>query len=317
MLSRAAAQGIPETSSANPSAEARRVLCVAEVASGIELDGRLIEPAWSSADSIADLTQIEPKEGASPTGRTVVHVLTTGTAILIGVRADDPDPSRIVSFARERDAVLDEEDHIKVVLDTYLDGRSGYVFAVNPSGARYDAVITEQGKAENANWDAIWEAATRRTATGWSAEIAIPLKSLLFRPGLTEWGFNVERRVQRLQETDRWASPERDYSVTQMSRAGLLIGLPRFGLGLGLIIRPTVTGGAARDSAGASLRNRSHAGIDATQRLGPNTLASLTVNTDFAETEVDTRRVNLTRFPQARAEVQEPIPESDIRGTRS
>jgi hypothetical protein len=295
--SRAVAQGSPKASGADPSVGARRVLRAAEVGSDVEVDGRLTEQAWNSADSIPDLTQTEPKEGGSPTGRTVVRVLTTGTVILIGVRADDPEPSRIVSFARERDAVLDDEDHIKIVLDTYRDGRSGYVFAVNPNGARYDALVAEQGEAENANWDAIWEAATARTATGWSAEIAIPLKSLLFRPGLTEWGLNVERRIQRLQETDRWASPERDYTVTQTSRAGLLTGLPRFELGLGLSVRPSITGGGARDSAGASIRNRSHAGMDATQRLGSNTLASLTVNTDFAETEVDTRRVNLTRFP--------------------
>ncbi len=294
---KAVAQGSPEASGADPSGGARRVLRITEVASGVELDGRLTEPVWSSSDSIADLTQSEPREGIPPTGRTVIHVLTTGAVILIGVRADDPEPSRIVSFARERDAVLDDEDHIKIVLDTYRDGRSGYVFAVNPNGARYDALIAEQGEAENANWDAIWEAATARTATGWSAEIAIPLKSLLFRPGLTDWGFNVERRIQRLQETDRWASPERDYMVTQTSRAGLLTDLPRFEFGLGLSVRPSVTGGGARDSPGASLRNRSHAAVDATQRLGPNTLASLTANTDFAETEVDTRRVNLTRFP--------------------
>ncbi len=293
----AVAQGSPDSSGPDSSVGEGWQLQVSEIAAGVEIDGRLTEPAWSLADSIADLTQSEPQEGYRPSGRTVVHVLTTGAEILIGVRADDPEPSRIVSFARERDAVLDDEDHIKIVLDTYRDGRSGYVFAVNPNGARYDALIVEQGKGENANWDAIWEAAAARTATGWSVEIAIPLKSLLFRPGLTQWGFNVERRIQRLQETDRWASPEPDYQVTQTSRAGRLTGLPRLELGLGLSVRPSVTGGGARDSAGASLRNRSHAGFDATQRLGPNTLGSLTVNTDFAETEVDSRRVNLTRFP--------------------
>src|SRR5205814_1085877 len=85
---------------------------------------------------------------------------------------------------------------------------------------------------ENSSWDAIWEAATARTATGWSAEILIPLKTLLFRPGLTQWGLNVQRRIQRLQETDRWASADHDLSVTQTSRAGLLTNLPLFGLGL-------------------------------------------------------------------------------------
>ncbi|HEY8166852.1 MAG TPA: DUF5916 domain-containing protein [Gemmatimonadaceae bacterium] len=263
----------------------------------MRIDGRLSESVWSTADSISDLTQVEPREGARPSARTVVRILTTEDAVVIGVRADDPEPSRIVSFARQRDAILDSEDHIKIVLDTYLDGRSGYVFAVNPNGARYDALITNQGAGENATWDAVWQAATVRTATGWSAEILIPLKSLLFRPGLTEWGFNLQRRIQRLQETDRWASAERDYKVTQPSRAGLLTHLPHFELGIGLSVRPSVTGGRVRDSASASMQSTSKTSLDATQRLGANTLASLTVNTDFAETEVDARQVNLTRFP--------------------
>jgi uncharacterized protein DUF5916 len=279
------------------SVPARPVLRVAEVVGGLRIDGRLSEPAWGSADSVAALTQIEPGEGVPASMRTVVRVLVTGDAIVVGVRADDPEPSRIVSFARQRDATLDSEDHVKIVLDTYLDGRSGYVFTVNPNGARYDALVAGQSGEENANWDAIWEAGVAHTAAGWSTEILIPVKSLLFRPGLTSWGFNVQRRIQRLQETDRWSSPERDYKVTQTSRAGLLTNLPRFDLGVGLSVRPSVTGGGARDSSGAGMRDESHASLDVTQRLGANTLASLTVNTDFAETEVDARQVNLTRFP--------------------
>jgi len=263
----------------------------------IRVDGRCDEPAWADADSITNLTQVEPVRGATPSARTVIRVLARRDAIIIGVRADDREPARIVTYARQRDAALASEDHIKIVLDTYHDGRSGYVFAINPNGARYDALLGAAGGDENADWDAVWEAATARTPTGWSVEFLIPLKSLLFRPGLDEWGFNVQRRIQRLQETDRWASPEPDHAVTQTSQAGLLAGLPRFDLGLGLTVRPSLTGGGARDSVGAVVRDESHASLDVTQRIGANALASLTVNTDFAETEVDARQVNLTRFP--------------------
>jgi hypothetical protein len=265
--------------------------------SDIRVDGRLDEPEWSSADSIANLTQIEPVEGARPTGTTVVHVLATADALIIGIRADDPEPQRITSFARERDAVLSSEDHVRIVLDTYLDGRSGYVFMVNPNGSRFDALITSQGEGEDSNWDSVWEAATSRSAGGWSAEIRIPARSLLFRPGLSEWGFNVQRRIQRLQETDRWASPDRDVKINQMSRAGLLTSIPPFDLGVGLSVRPSVKGSAGMPAPGANVRHENDASLDVTQRVGANTLASLTVNTDFAETEVDTRRTNLTRFP--------------------
>jgi len=269
----------------------------AAVSDAIRLDGQLTEPAWMTADSIINLTQIEPVEGSRPTGRTVVRVLVIGDAIVFGIRADDPDASRITSFARNRDASLTNEDHIRLVLDTYLDGRSGYVFIVNPHGARYDALVANQGEGENSQWDAIWEAATHRDSAGWSAEIRIPVKSLLFKRGLTEWGFNVERRMQRLLETSRWASPDRDVKINVTSRAGLLTNVPPFDLGLGLSIRPSVTSSIGKPAPATSAISDLAASLDVTKRLGSNTLGSLTVNTDFAETEVDTRRTNLTRFP--------------------
>jgi hypothetical protein len=292
----AKSQEIPP--SAPPATSSRPVLRItAFPRHSIRIDGRLDEPAWNQADSIPELAQVEPTTGAAPTYRTVVKVLTTGNAIVIGVNASDREPSRIVSYARERDASLESEDHIKFILDTYLDGRSGYVFSVNPSGARYDALVSAQEGGENANWDAVWEAAASRNSSGWSVEVGIPFKSILFRRGLTRWGFNIERRIQRLQETDRWAGAVRDFRVTQTSRAGLLVDLPKLDVGLGLSVRPSLTGAGQLDSAKASVLSRGKVSLDATQRLGANTLASLTVNTDFAETEVDTRRVNLTRFP--------------------
>jgi len=278
-------------------AAARPALRVSPATTPIRVDGRMDEPAWRQADSIATLTQIEPREGATPTGLTVVRVLATESELFIGIRADDPDPDRITAFARQRDASLNNEDHVRVVLDTYLDGRSGYVFMVNPNGARFDALITSQGESEDSNWDTIWEAATARDARGWSVEMRIPAKSLLFRTGLSTWGFNVQRRVQRLLENDRWASPDRDVKINMMSRAGLLTDVPSFFLGFGSTVRPGIKASAGIDTIAAPMRMGSDASLDVTQRLGANALASLTINTDFAETEVDSRRTNLTRFP--------------------
>ncbi len=277
----------------------RASLRVGQLGSGFKLDGKLDDAAWARADSIATLTQTEPVEGASPSARTVVRVLADGGGLVFGIRADDPDASRITAFARARDADLSSEDNLKIVLDTYLDGRSGFVFAVNANGARYDALVVNQGEGENANWDAAWEAATARTATGWSAEIRIPARSLLFRRGLTSWAFNVQRRIQRLLETDRWSTPDRDVKFGMTSRAGLLTGIPAFDLGVGMSVRPAVTGAAGVAAPGEQWDGSRHASLDVTQRVGGNALASLTVNTDFAETEVDTRRTNLTRFPLA------------------
>jgi hypothetical protein len=255
---------------------------------------------WADAEAISNFVTIEPEEGGTPAGRTIVKVLASPEEIVVGVRCDDNEPNGIVAFSKARDVAFEDEyqeDHIVLVLDTFQDGRSGYVFSVNPNGARSDGLVIEQGEDVNGDWDTIWEAKTSRNGTGWSAEIRIPIKSLNFKKGLTEWGFNVQRRVERLQETSRWASAKRDYEIYQTSRAGLLTGLPDFDLGVGLSVRPALVGRTRKPEPGVSAEYDSDISLDMTQKLGPNLLSALTINTDFAETEVDIRQINLTRFP--------------------
>jgi hypothetical protein len=275
------------------------------ITAAIRVDGLLNEPDWARADAIEDLTMIEPVQGGRPTGRTLVKVLASPRDLVIGLECDDPDPRGIVSFTKQRDGSMASEDHVEIVLDTFLDGRSGYVFWVNPGAARYDALVNPGGADVNSDWDGIWEAATKRHDRGWSAEIRIPVQTLSFKRGLTTWHFNVQRRIQRLQETERWASPVRDYKLTQMSRAGLLTGLPVFDLGVGLTVRPSTVAGGGTSAPGGAAKGEAHASLDVTERLGSNLLASASANTDFAETEVDTRQTNLTRFslyfPEKRA----------------
>jgi hypothetical protein len=263
----------------------------------IRLDGLLDEKEWGSADAADAFRQTDPVEGAIPTARTVVRILAGPKAIVIGILCEDPEPAGIVSFSVRRDATLTSEDHVRVVLGPFRDGRSGYVFSLNTSGARFDGLVNPGGETTNADWDGIWDAATERIATGWSAEIWIPVQTLSFNPGLREWHFNVERRIQRKLETDRWAFPARQYQMTQTSRAGLMTGLPEFDLGRGLAIRPAVTTGGGVPAPDDEIDGEFQPSLDITQRIGANVLTSLTVNTDFAETEVDTRRTNLTRFP--------------------
>jgi hypothetical protein len=265
------------------------------MAAGLHIDGMLDEPMWAGAEPIDQFTQTDPNEGQPATARTMVRIIASATAIAIGVVCDE-DPADIVSFSVRRDAGLNNEDHVRIVLGPFLDGRSGYVFTVNPTGARYDGLI-EPGGDDNADWDGIWDAATKRTSTGWSAEILIPIQTLSFNPDLREWHFNLQRRIQRRLENDRWAFPARQYQLTQTSRAGILSDLPAFDLGVGLTVRPAVTTGGGIPAPGADVDGKFHPSLDVMQRLGANLLSSLTVNTDFAETEVDTRRTNLTRFP--------------------
>ncbi len=284
-----------------------------QVSEKIRLDGEMKESAWLLADSIDDLTTTEPVEGGIPNGKTVIKILASESDLFLGIKAFDPDPSGIVSFSKHRDPHLRGEDHILIVLDTFLDGRSGYTFAVNPTGARYDALVSGQGERQSSDWDAIWEASTSIDTWGWAVEIRIPIRSLRFKKDLREWGFNIERRVQRLQETSRWSSPRIDYQVTQTSRAGRIKGLPVFDLGWGISIRPSFVGGMVKEDYESKRESTFEPSLDVNQQIGPNVLASISLNTDFAETDVDARRTNLTRFPLFFPEKRTFFPEgSDI-----
>src|SRR6185436_12346586 len=128
------------------STDRRRPMLRVSAPGPIRVDGVLAEGSWSRADSIVGLSQIEPREGAPASALTVVRVLASEEALVVGIRADQPANTPIVAFARERDAVLTNEDHVRIVIDTYLDGRSGYVFAVNANGARYDGLVGSQGE---------------------------------------------------------------------------------------------------------------------------------------------------------------------------
>ncbi len=278
-------------------AQTRPSLPVGRVSDDLRLDGVLSESVWASAPGIQGLTMIEPFEGGDLKAETRVVALASPTDLFIGVEARDPDPGGIVSTSKARDPELQAEDYIKIVFDPFLDGRTGYIFALNPGGARYDALVARRGEGEDPQWDAVWEATTSRDSGGWYAEIRIPLQSLTFDGSLDRWGFNVERRVERLQEVSRWASPFRDAKIAQTSRAGLLTNLPTFDTGAGLTIRPAIVTGGEKAGENGSWEGTFEPSLDVFQRLGSNSTAMVTVNTDFAETEVDTRRTNLTRFP--------------------
>jgi hypothetical protein len=118
----------------------------------LTIDGVLNEPAWAVAESVDQFLQADPVEGAPATLRTVVRALARTDAIVVGIVCEDPEPEGIVSFSVRRDAPLTSEDHIRIVVGPFLDGRSGYVFAVNPSGARYDGLINPGGESDNPDW---------------------------------------------------------------------------------------------------------------------------------------------------------------------
>jgi len=280
-----------EPASAQPSVVAGRV-----GPSEINLDGALDEPAWAEAGVIEDLTQQEPHPGAPTPYATRVLLLTDGRSLFIGFRCVDPEPRKISVHTLQRDGELRGDDAVAVVLDTFGDGRRGYMFEINAAAARSDGLISGPERVSR-DWDGIWDARTRRTSDGWTAEIAIPAQSVRFDPLAEAWGFNVERRIARDRITLRWASPTLDSRLEDLRRAGRLLGLRSLRQGMGLSVSPYGLGRRNGDLDENRSVVQGDVGLDVTYNFTPDLSGVLTVNTDFAETEVDTRQVNLTRFP--------------------
>ena len=262
------------------------------------IDGDLSDEVWALAQPIGPLTEVEPIEGGVPKDATEVRILFDSEAIYLGIRCFDSDPAGLISTTMERDGFFDSDDRIELILDTFLDRRNAFFFQVNPAGSKGDALITGNGQNFNKPWDGIWSCKTSVDALGWTVEMAVPYKTLNFREGLGTWGFNLDRVVGRRNERQRWANPSRDFGLFRIFQAGDLEGLFGMEHGLGLDVAPFLL---ARhlDARGDDPREGwdFDAGLDAFFKITPNLTASLTINTDFAETEVDERQVNLTRFP--------------------
>lgn len=260
------------------------------------IDGDLEDEAWNAGPALEDFRQIEPVEGGVPGEVTEVRIVYDAKYLYFAVRAHDSRPGDIVATQRRRDADLADDDHVSLVLDPFLDQRNGYLFAFNPLGAQRDALI-EQGRLLNANWDGVWEVVARRTSDGWQAEGFIPFATISFNPLTDEWGFNIERRIAGRAERVRWVGSSRQYEVNSLAEAGRLRGLTGMQRGLGLELRPYASVTRLRDQPHDMTSTRSKPGIDISWRITDSSTAVLTLNTDFADAEVDERRVNLTRFP--------------------
>jgi Domain of unknown function (DUF5916)/Carbohydrate family 9 binding domain-like len=286
----------PQGAGATVSAPERPKLRAIPCEQAPEIDGKLDDAVWAAAEPIGGFTQVEPREGEPPTERTEVRALCDADHLYLGIRCFDREPGRIIATQMKRDADLDTDDRVLVVIDTFEDRRNGYLFEMNPAGAKLDALIASNGEEVNESWDAIWEGRATIDEQGWSVELALPFKSLSFRPELESWGLNVQRVIKRRLENDRWASPHRNQSVLQVSEAGTLEGLAGIRQGLGLDVVPFFTAHWTEEEDGDEDLT-GEPGFDAFYRLTSGLTAALTVNTDFAETEVDQRQINLTRFP--------------------
>ena len=271
-----------------------RTAPVTAATSEVVIDGVLDEAAWRDAPTMGELIQRQPDTGQPATERTDVRLLYDRSHLYVGVMALDSEPDRVIGTQMARDASLNADDRIEILLDTFRDQRSAFYFATNPAGALVDGLVAN-GEL-NSDWDAIWTVRAARTSQGWSAEFAIPFKSLSFPAGQTVWGFNIARHIYRKLEDARWSGARLETQFTQVSEAGQITHLDGLSQGVGLDVRPFLAGrwlhfGAAGDDDGSA-----DPGLDLFYNITPNLKLTATVNTDFGETEVDARQINLTRF---------------------
>jgi len=264
------------------------------------IDGLLDDAVWANAAVTGDFLQRDPEEGAPATESTDVRVLYDQDSLYFGVRCYDSRPSLIRATELRRDDALDNDDSFSLLLDTFLDRRNAKLFRTNPLGTQYDALITEEGNDLNKEWDEIWSSEARIDDKGWTVEIRIPFKSLRGPASPVQtWGLNFERIIRRKNELTYWSGYSRSYKFWNVSQAGTVSGLEGVRTGLGLRITPYVLGGfsAVPGDRGNDYSNESTAGLDDLKiSLSSSITADLTVNPDFAQTDVDAAQINLTRF---------------------
>jgi hypothetical protein len=261
----------------------------------IRIDAILDEPAWKLARPLTEFRQREPIEGGMPSESTEIRLLYDARALYIGAKFYDSEPDGILAHQLERNTGLGTDDRFMWILDTFGDGRTGYFFEINPAGLMGDGLLSGTG-GPNKRWDGIWEVRTRILPDGWSAEIRIPFSTVNFDPTLQAWGINFQRTIRRRNEEILWSGWRRTESLFRPVHAGELRGLSGISQGVGVELKPyLLTSG--HHAAGTSWDGTAKTGLDITYSLTPSLRAASSINTDFAEVEVDQRRVNITRFP--------------------
>ena len=243
----------PAAASPTETNRERYQLPAVRVEQGPVIDGVLDDQVWGQAALIDEFVQQEPLEGAPATERTEVRVLFDGANLYVGVLAFDSSPQRVTATEMRRDGrQIMNEDSFQIILDTFMDSNSAYMFVVSPLGAMLDQQIfregegTRRGTSSNINleWDGVWDASARRTPEGWVAEIRIPMVTLRF-PSVTpqSWGINFMRNIPHRNEVVFWAPIPLPYGLTRVSLAGTLSGLEGLSQGRDLRIKPFRGGG--------------------------------------------------------------------------
>ena len=287
-----------------------------------EIDGNIItDEVWKSISSIGSFIQTKPLLGNPSSEKTEVKIAFSKDIMFVGVICYDSSPNTLVVSDSRRDANLDNDDSFLFIIDTYNDQQNGFLFGTNSAGMEYDAQIDNEGVGNrtaqrqqggviggtNLNWDASWNVKTEVGEYGWSAEFAIPLKSLRFSPGDNKsWGINFQRNISKTNEITYWAPLPLgfNFGIKRVSLAGKMneVSLRKPG---NLKLLPYALTQLTNFSQKNEKTSNFDGGADLKYSITPSLTLDLTYNTDFAQAEVDKQQVNLDRFnlfyPEKRA----------------
>ena len=291
------------------------------------IDGLLDDAIWRRAARLTEFVQRRPLDGAPATEATEVWVAYDSGNLYLAMHAHYVDPGIARANRVDRDQTLND-DTISVYFDTFLDQQRAYIFSVNGYGVQGDALLGPRGEggggarggrggrgggfrgggggggvpAGDASWDALFDSAGTLVADGWTAELAVPFKSLRYPSGDTlRWGFQVARSIRGKDETDVW-SPMSRGNPSFMAQMGLLDGLSGLSTSRNIELLPTVTAvqvGSLDTSSGRfGEESQPEGGVNVKYGLTSNLTLDFTYNPDFSQIESDRPQVEVNqRFP--------------------
>jgi hypothetical protein len=256
------------------------------------IDGILDDTMWQMAAVIEDFHEVEPNEYSAPKEKLRFRVLYDEDYLYVGAEINMRNIEEITAFKLAQGSNIQEEDRLKVVLDPYNNQRTGYDFRMNANGVREEGLFGSVGRP-NTDWNGIWDGRTNQTDEGWTAELAIPFKTLNFDPNNEDWGISFSLNISGRNEQIAWTSQGK---VTRPGSLGVMAGVNRAKQGRGLDILPSVSLRRMKDFVNDTETVRAEPSIDIFYKITPLLTAALTVNTDFSAAEVDDRVINLERF---------------------
>ncbi len=271
-------------------AEATTTLHAVVAAPAPTIDGQIGAEEWPKAQAIAAFVQVEPQLDGTPSEPSTLYVLRDHSFLYIAL--DLPQSSKLIAREWVQDADLSGDDFISVQLDPFASKEKGYVFSVNPNGARSEALVSD-GDDFDEDWEDLWYAAAGPSESGWQVEMAIPFRSLSFPSDVDRWRINVIRQIAERNEVVALTSRKRrlDLSATVD-----LTGMAGADAGSGLSLTASSTFSSTRDYRSGRRSSELKPSADLFYKLTPSLTAAVTINTDFSAAEVDQRELNLTRF---------------------